>query len=118
MGFEPIRKNEGKAIAARELPVGDVLEGHVTRFITTKSEYGSTVSPVLKDSKTGEETVVWAAGNLRNLRDDLKEAGFKLGVLVKITSVEPKKGSRYKSYFKIEVDEDNVLDESSIANEI
>lgn len=110
MGFTNLKeKTQGNAISAKDLNIGESVEGHLVRFITTKGKFGESISPVLRN-KDGEDTVVWAAANLKYLQQDLKSAGLGPGVLIKITSVEPSKGSNYKSYFEFAVNENDVLD--------
>jgi len=110
MGFTSLKeKTQGNAKSAKDLKVGESIEGYLTRFITTNGKFGKSISPVLRD-KNGEETVLWAAANLKYLQDDLKKAGLGPGVMIKITSVEPSKDSNYKNYYEFAVNESDVLD--------
>jgi len=110
MGFTNLReKTQGNAVAAKDLAVGQSIEGHLVRFITTTGKYGQSISPVLR-GKDGEETVVWAAANIKFLKEDLAKAGLGPGVMLRITSVEPNPKSQYKSYFDFAFNEDDTID--------
>lgn len=110
MGFTNLReKTKGNAISAKDLAVGESVEGYLTKFIVTNGKFGESVSPVLT-GKDGQETVVWSAANLKYLRDDIQKAGLGMGVMIKITAVKPDPKSNYKSYFEFAVNEDDVME--------
>ena len=121
MGFKELNggKKEDRdntAIQARNIAVGDSVEGHIVRFVETEGKFGKSVSPVLRQ-EDGSELVVWASGNLKYLRDDLAKNNVTLGTLVKVTSVEPSKDSNYKTYFKFSVNTDDTLELSGTSEE-
>lgn len=110
MGFKELSSyKEGNAISAKEIAVGDSVEGHLVRFIKTSGKFGESISPVLRNAN-GEDTVVWAAGNIKYLENDLKSNDLGLGVMIRITSVKPDPKSNYKNYFKFEFNETDVLE--------
>jgi hypothetical protein len=110
MAFKPMgATNESKstAIKAADVELGSIIEGYLVDFIKTEGQYGVTFSPKLV-SEDGEETVLWASGNLKFLKQDCEEQGIKLGTYVRLTKKEPKAGAKIKTYFEREVDSTRV----------
>ena len=110
MAFKPMttsNENKGTAIKAADVALGAVLEGYLADFVKTEGEYGVTYSPKLI-SESGEETVIWASGNLKYLKQDCEDQGIKLGTYVRLTKKAPKKGAKIKTYFEREIDSTRV----------
>lgn len=119
MGFKELNGEgqEAQTINAKDIKVGDSVEGYLVRFIETEStkykdQQGNpikSISPVFRDDE-GNETIVWASGNIKYLKSDLAKNGVPLGVKVRLTSVEPDPKSQFKSYFKFGVNADDRLE--------
>lgn len=110
MGFTNIKeRTKSNAVTAKDLEMGQSIEGYLSKFITTKGKYGETTSPVLVD-KEGEETVVWATGNLRYLPENFEKAGLQRGVMVRITKAALPSGTKFENYFDIEFNEEDVIE--------
>lgn len=118
MAFKSVR-TEYKTIKTQEMELNQVLEGYVTRIKESKSEHypESTNVTLFMTLSDGEKVVVFASGNLKFLDEQLKDAGAPMGTKIRAIRIPKPKGTKYKSYFDIQFDADDVLDLSEYGSE-
>jgi len=119
VGFKELNGEGSNAqtINAKDIKVGESVEGYINRFVETSSQKYrdqdgnpiKSISPVFIDEE-GNETIVWASGNLKYLKSDLEKKNIPMGVKVRLTSVEPDPKSQFKTYFKFGVNVDDRLE--------
>lgn len=109
--------NNREAVKSNELELGASVEGYLLR-VTEKPNRNPkfkqpNVSIFLVDAE-GNETVVFASGNLSRFNKLIKEAKIEPGTKIRLTKVEPPKDTQYKNYFDMRVNREDILDLNSI----
>lgn len=109
-------------IKAKEMGKGDVIEGYLKSFVTTKSNFGGkekTEEHPLFVSKDGKSTLVWKGGNITSaIKEALSDNEAPMGSYVKVKCLgakgEFKTSSGIKTFnkFSVSVDSSSVLGDS------
>lgn len=106
--------NDSETLDARKMEIGDSVTGYVKAVKTTPSKKFKETPhiTIILQKPDGKDLVVFAASNLRYLKEDLEKKGYELGSFIKITRVPvPSKANpRTKTYFDVAVKEGDVLD--------
>lgn len=106
MGFKKVNVNNTKK--ATDLSVGDALIGYVVRT-EESSNYPGRHNLVIQEKGSGEEYLLFGAGNLNYMVSDGK---IREGLLTRITRNEDKamkNGKGTRSDFTVEQDSDDTM---------
>jgi hypothetical protein len=92
--------NNNKSTSLKNMKTGESVVGYIKGFIKApKSSQPEQEHPVLV-TKTGEELVFWASGDVSYIKERMQEKGVGIGVLCKITRDEMPNGYKgRKKYF-------------------
>ncbi len=85
--------------------VGQVIEGYLVGFQTSKGKFGSNNNPIIR-SNDGTETILNENGNLKYLMQDVEKEGGSLGSYIRIErrpDYMHKKTNKMSKYYDLKV---------------
>lgn len=112
--------NNRTAIKSNELEMGAVIEGYLVKVTEKPNRNPKFKQPnvsIFLTTEEGEQSVVFAAGNLAHIKKQLEDAKIEPGTKVRFTKVAPPEETNYKNYFDIRVNREDKIDLNSIAGQ-